>query len=43
MSEYTFEKEKDEVLCKQQAVKDMGIVCEVWIYNKKGKLNEKLL
>lgn len=42
-SDYTFEKEKEEVLCKQQAVKNIGIECEVWIYNQKGKLIEKLL
>ena len=41
-SKYTFEKEKEEVLCKQQAVKNIGIHCEVWIYNRKGKLIEKL-
>ena len=42
-SDYTFEKEKEEVLCKQQAVKNIGIECEVWIFNQKGKLIEKLL
>jgi hypothetical protein len=40
-SDYTFEKEKEEVFCKQKAVKQMGKECEIWIYNRKGELINK--
>jgi hypothetical protein len=30
------EKKKDIVLCKQQAVIDMGYACEIWVYDGKG-------
>jgi hypothetical protein len=36
-SDWTFEDMKDIVLIKQQAVKDAGYKCEIWVYNKKGE------
>jgi hypothetical protein len=39
-STWTFEKKKDIVFLKQQAVKDAGYECEIWIYDNK-KLIEK--
>ena len=28
---------ENDVLLKQQAVKDAGYKCEIWVYNNKGK------
>lgn len=39
-STWTFEKKKDIVFLKQQAVKDLGFKCEIWVYDNK-KLVEK--
>ena len=32
---------EEDVLLKQQAVKDAGYKCEVWVYNRKGIKIEK--
>ena len=32
-----FRKEKDCIFLKQQALKDAGYECEIWVYNKKGE------
>ena len=31
------EKKRDSVFEKQQAVKDAGYECEIWVFNGKGK------
>jgi len=36
-SRWTFEIKKDIVFDKQQALKDAGYKCEIWIYNAKGE------
>jgi hypothetical protein len=36
-STWTAEKKKDNIFKKQQAVKDSGYNCEIWIYNSKGE------
>lgn len=38
-SEWTVK--ENNVLLKQQAVKDAGYKCEIWVYNRKGKIVEK--
>jgi uncharacterized protein YxeA len=32
-------KKRDNVLEKQQAMKNAGYECEIWVYNGKGKKN----
>jgi hypothetical protein len=36
-STWTAEKKKDCIFLKQQALKDAGYNCEIWIYNSKGE------
>jgi hypothetical protein len=36
-STWTAKKKKDCIFLKQQAVKDAGYECEIWIYNEKGE------
>ena len=36
-STWTAEKKKDNIFLKQQALKDAGYACEIWIYNRKGE------
>ena len=36
-STWTAEKKKDCIFIKQQAVKDAGYTCEIWVYNSKGE------
>ena len=36
-STWTAEKKKDCIFLKQQAVKDNGYKCEIWVYNSKGE------
>lgn len=36
-STWTAEKKKDCIFLKQQACKDAGYECEIWVYNKKGE------
>lgn len=36
-STWTFEKDMENVLLKQQAFIDAGYTCEIWIFDKKGK------
>jgi len=36
-STWTAKKKKDCIFLKQQAVKDAGYKCEIWIYNSKGE------
>jgi hypothetical protein len=38
-SEWTIKDE--DVFLKQQAVKDAGYKCEIWVYNRKGNIVEK--
>jgi hypothetical protein len=33
----------ENVLLKQQAVKDAGFYCEIWIYNSKGEKVEYIV
>jgi predicted AAA+ superfamily ATPase len=40
-STWTLEKKKNDILLKQQAVKDAGYKCEIWVYNRKGNIVEK--
>ena len=42
-STWTYEKEKDKVLAKQQASKELGLNYEIWIMSDKGFLIEKIL
>ncbi len=42
-STWTAEKKKDCIYLKQQAVKDVGFLCEIWIYNSNGELIEKII
>jgi hypothetical protein len=35
-STYTLNLKKDKVLIKQEAVKALGYLCEIWIYDGKG-------
>jgi hypothetical protein len=41
-STWTFEKKKDITLLKQKALKDAGFCCEIWVYDDKGKIVEKV-
>ena len=34
---WTYKLHTENVLIKQQAVKDKGYECEIWIYNHKGE------
>jgi hypothetical protein len=36
-STWTAEKKKDCIFLKQQALKDAGYECEIWVYNDKGE------
>ena len=36
-STYTLGAKKDKVLIKHQAVKALGYLCEIWVYDKNGK------
>jgi hypothetical protein len=36
-STWTMEKKRDSVFEKQQAMKDAGYECEIWVFNGKGK------
>jgi hypothetical protein len=36
-STWTAKKKKDCIFLKQQAVKDAGYECEIWVYNSKGE------
>jgi hypothetical protein len=40
-STWTLEKKIKDVFLKQQAVKDAGYECEIWVYNSKGVKIEK--
>jgi hypothetical protein len=40
-STWTFKKDKDAVLMKQQAAKDAGFKYEIWIFNEKKEIVEK--
>lgn len=42
-STWTAEKKQDCVYLKQQALKDAGYKCEIWVYNGKGEIVEKIL
>lgn len=41
-STWTAAKKKDCIYLKQQALKDKGYKCEIWVYNKKGEIVEKI-
>ena len=36
-STWTAEKKKDCIFLKQQALKEAGYECEIWVYNEKGE------
>ena len=42
-SDYTFKVDYDVILLKQQACKDAGYSCEIWVYNSKGEKVECIL
>ena len=42
-SDYTFKVDNDIILLKQQACKDAGYSCEIWVYNSKGEKVECIL
>lgn len=42
-STWTTEKKQDCIYLKQQALKDAGYKCEIWIYNVKGEMVKKIL
>ena len=42
-STWTAEKKQDIIYLKQQALKDAGYLCEIWIYDSKGEIVEKIL
>ena len=42
-STWTAKKKKDCIFLKQQAVKDAGYECEIWIYNEKGEKVESYM
>ena len=42
-STWTAEKKKDCIYLKQQAIKKAGYLCEIWIYDCKGDIIEKVL
>jgi hypothetical protein len=41
-STWTAAKKKDCIYLKQQALKDVGYLCEIWVYDGKGELVEKI-
>ncbi len=41
-STWTIQKKKDVILAKQEAVKQAGFTCEIWVYNGKGERVETL-
>ena len=41
-STWTAEKKQDIIYLKQQALKDAGYLCEIWIYDSKGEIVEKI-
>ena len=42
-STWTAEKKQDCIYLKQQALKDAGYKCEIWVYDGKGEMVEKIL
>ena len=42
-SKWTAEKKQDCIYLKQQALKDAGYKCEIWIYDKNGEIVEKVI
>ena len=42
-SDYTIKVDNDIILLKQQACKDAGYYCEIWVYNAKGEKVECIL
>ena len=42
-STWTAEKKQDIIYLKQQSLKDTGYSCEIWIYNSKGEIVEKIM
>lgn len=42
-STWTAEKKKDCIYLKQQTLKNAGYLCEIWIYDGKGQIVEKVL
>ena len=42
-STWTAEKKKENIYLKQNALKNAGYICEIWIYNNKGELVDKKL
>jgi len=42
-SDYTFKVDNDTILLKQQACKDAGYSCEIWVYNSKREKVECIL
>ena len=42
-STWTAEKKQDCIYLKQQALKDDGYNCEIWVYDGKGEMIEKIL
>ena len=42
-STWTAEKKQDYIYVKQQALKDSGYKCEIWIYNTNGQIVEKIV
>jgi hypothetical protein len=41
-STWTAAKKKDSIYLKQQSLKDAGYKCEIWIYDGKGEVVEKI-
>ena len=42
-STWTAKKKKDNIYLKQQACKDAGYLCEIWVYNARGEKVECIL
>ena len=42
-STWTAKKKQDCIYLKQQALKDAGYSCEIWIYNSKGEIVERIM
>jgi hypothetical protein len=42
-STWTFKQHKEEVLLKQKYAKEYGFQYEIWIFNDKGEMIEKLV
>jgi len=40
---WTADNKKDCIYLKQQALKNAGYLCEIWIYNANGKIVEKIM